>query len=73
MTYKVTGMGPGPDDHFSYNFTELWEAAYQAAKLSDQGARGVRVLDDAGKDVDISNAPLPPGWRRGPFRRSDFP
>lgn len=73
MAYKVIGLGPGVDDSFSYAFTELGEAAYQAAKMSDQGARGVRVLDDAGNEVDIGGAPLPPGWKRGSFKRGDFP
>ena len=73
MTFKVVGTGPGPGENFCHSYDELWQAAYYAAKLADQGARGVRVLDEAGNEADLANAPLPPNWRRGPFKRSDFP
>ena len=71
MPYCVKGVGP--DGPLSYSKEELWEAAYTAEKMADQGVREVQVFDDQGRVVDISNAPLPPGWRRGPFKRSDFP
>jgi hypothetical protein len=71
MPYRVTGIGlTGP---LTYLTVELWDAAYTAAKMSDQGVEDVHVYDDEGREVDMTDAPLPPGWRHGPFKRSDFP
>ena len=70
MPYRIVGVGP--DGALEYYYEDLSEAAYHAAKMSDQGVEDVRVLDEKGDEVDISNAPLPPGWRRGPFKKSDF-
>jgi hypothetical protein len=71
MPYRVTGIGPGGP--LSYLKEELWDAAYTAAKMSDNGIEDVHVYDDEAREVDTMDAPLPPGWRRGPIWRSDFP
>jgi len=70
MTYRVTGTGPeGP---LEYAKEELAEAAYLARKMTDNGVEDVRVFDDNGRDVNITDAPLPAGWRDGSFKKSDF-
>jgi len=70
MPYHITGLGS--DGPLEYLKDELSEAAYLAKKMTDNGVENVRVLDHRGQEVDISSAPLPPGWRRGPFKRADF-
>jgi hypothetical protein len=64
MGYRVLGSGlHGP---LEYAKEDLADAAHTARKMVDNGVDDVRVLDDDGREVDISNASLPPGWRTGP-------
>ncbi len=66
MSYRVTGRGPyGPLEESK---EELWDAAYLASKMIDNGVQDVHVFDADGHEVDRSKAPLPPGWKRNPFR-----
>jgi hypothetical protein len=70
VRYRITGIGR--NESLEYFKDDLAEAAYLARKMADNGVDEVRVFDSAGNEIDITDAPLPPGWRKGPFKKSDF-
>jgi len=49
MRYRVIGIGP--NGSLSYSYAEISDAAYSAAKMSDQGIKDVHVLDDEGEKL----------------------
>ena len=48
MPYRITGMGLETVESFQ---PTLADAARTASKMNDQGVTGVRVFDDAGREV----------------------
>ena len=66
MSHRVIGVGVEPLD---YSEESLALAAYLARKMADNGVEDIRVFDSEGRqlsDVELANAPLPPGWTKHP-------